>query len=163
MRDKRHSAEVKTGGPEYVGWRSELLAELALARLPELSVYRPKQDSSYDFLVAAPSGVCFFVEVKGFSSREQGLRDIADVAELQAQTDSEDAVRARQSPTPVVLFLIDADTDHGRFLRLDTLPAFDQSSTRRILHFPREQTLDKAGIERLVAELERTVPAASRR
>src|SRR5436309_636936 len=62
MSDKQTTVEVKAGGPSYLGWRGELLAELALARVPGLVVHkrteRQPADLPHDFLVVAERGFC---------------------------------------------------------------------------------------------------------
>ncbi|MEX1230462.1 MAG: DUF4365 domain-containing protein [Planctomycetaceae bacterium] len=162
MIDKTQSLEVKNGTANYTGWRGELLAELALARVPELSVHKPKEDLGYDFLVATPSGVCFFVLVKAFSSKKLNIENIAEIAELRWRIEIDQIARTKESHTPVFVFLIDADTDHGRFSRLDTIEPAARRSPSHSIHFPIGNTLDKAGIERLIAALEQDAKAMSR-
>lgn len=161
MPENQQSQGIKTGGASYVGWRGELLAELALARLPELSVHKPKEDCGYDFLVATPSGVCFFVLLRAFSSKRSNMRQIEEIDELRWTLETQQILRAQESHTPVFIFLIDADTDHGRYLRLDTLQVRKESSDRQTIRFPRKNTIDKKGIERLVAGLERSEKVVS--
>src|SRR5262245_4094630 len=116
MSDNRTAVEVKTTGPSYLNWRGPLLAELALARVPGLSVYkRPDQAPSelpYHFLVTTADGFCFFVEVKAFSSFRLHVTDVEAIGELRWSLDADLVRRARASHSPVVLFLFDADTDH---------------------------------------------------
>ena len=161
MPENQQSQEIKSGGANYVGWRGELLAELALARLPELSVHKPKEDCGYDFLVATPSGVCFFVLVKAFSSKALNARQIEEINELRWRIDTQQILRAGAGHTPVFIFLIDADTDHGRYLRLGTLHARNGSSDSQTIRFPRENTIDRKGLENLVAGLEKSEKAVS--
>lgn len=161
MSENKQSREIKTGGANYVGWRGELLAELALARVPKLSVHKPKDSCGYDFLVAAPSGVCFFVEVKSFSSKKLDIHNVDQIAELRWRIDTHHIRRAQESHTPVFVFLIDADTDHGRYLRLDNLDPCDESVQSQTIRFPVENTIARNGLERLVAALEEAEKAAA--
>ena len=96
-----------------------MLAQLALARVPGLVVHeRPKHapaDFPYDFLVAAEHGACFFVAVNAFASFRMSKRgDIRDADELHWALDADLVRRAETSRSPFILFLFDADTEHGR-------------------------------------------------
>jgi hypothetical protein len=159
MPDKQTSVEVKTTGPEYVGWRAELLAELALARVPDLIVHKrpgtPPAELPYHFLVSNEHGLCFFVEARGFSSFQLGIEDVGAVRELRWSVDADLVRQARRSRSPFFLFFFDADTDHGRYLRLDTLPEPRPEVRRLALHFPFEQAISKDSLEGLVAQMER--------
>jgi hypothetical protein len=155
MAENNQSREIRTGGPSYVGWRGELLAELALTRVPELSVHKPKEACGYDFLVATSSGVCFFVLVRAFSSKNQNIRAIDQLADWRWRVRTDFIVHAQESPSPVFMFLIDADTEHGRYLRLDTLEVRNKSAQAQTIRFPRDNTIDKRGIQALVAALEK--------
>ena len=158
MSDKQTSVEVKTSGPSYLGWRGKLLAELALARLPGLIVHeRPNSAPSelpYDFLVSTEHGLCFFVAVRAFSSFWLDVRDVEVVPELRWSVDADLVRRARDSESPFLLFLFDADTDHGRYLRLDTLPPPAPGARLVTARFPVEQVITKEHLERLIADLE---------
>ena len=158
MSDKRTFVEVKSTGPSYPAWRGELLAELALARNPGLIVHkRPERspsDPPYDFLVATEQGLCFFVEVRAFSSFHLQLTDVEAIPELRWSLDGELVRRARASHSPVLLFLFDADTDHGRYLRVDTLPAPGVEVRQVTVRLPAQQTINKENLERLIAELQ---------
>jgi hypothetical protein len=163
MSDKRTSIEVDTARPSYVGWRGKLLAELALARLPQLTVYprpeRPASDLPYDVLVVAEHGLCFFVVVRAFSSFHLDVRDVAAVPELRCSFDADLVRRSRASQSPCVLFLFDADRDHGRYLRLDTLPDPGPESRRLTVRFPAEQAITRESLGQFIAGLQKA-PAA---
>ncbi len=163
MSNARTSVEVQTTGPSYLGWRGELLAELALARVPGLIVHkRPEQETAdlpYAFLVATEDGFCFFVEVRAFSSARLGIKDVQTVGELRWSIDAELIRRARESCNPVVLFLFDADTDHGRYVRLDSLPDPGPHAHHVTVRLPADHTTDRKSVEKLVAALQE---AASR-
>src|SRR6202011_3835915 len=97
--DKRTSVKVKTTGPSYLAWRSELLAELALARVPWLIVHkkpdRPPSALPYDFFVATEDGLCLFVVVRAFSSFQLDLAEIEAIRELRWTVDADLVRRAR--------------------------------------------------------------------
>jgi hypothetical protein len=149
---------VKTTGPSYLSWRGELLAELALARVPGLVVYkrpdRPPSELPYHFLVTTEHGFCFFVEVRAFSSMRLDVADVETVGELRWSVDADLVRHARESLSPVLLFLFDADSDHGRYLRLDTLPAPVSEAHRLTVRLPVEHTINKENLEKLIADLQ---------
>lgn len=159
MSDKRTSVEVKTTGPAYLSWRGALLAELALARVPGLIVHkRPERSPSelpYGFLAATENGLCFFVDVKAFSSMHLGLEAVDRIGDLRLSLEADAIRRARESLSPVVLFLFDADGEHGRYLRLDTLPVPSSVTHRVTVRFPIEATLTTENLENLIAVLQR--------
>jgi hypothetical protein len=153
---ERKSIRIEAAGPSYLGWRGELLAELALTKVPGLIVYKPDlADAGYDFCVTTRDGFCFFVIVKTFSSIKQDMRTVASVNELRWYLDTKLVQQAHDSYNPVVLFLFDADTDHGRYLRLDTVPLVN-SRTRTPVKLPRENVIDSQGLERLIKTLQET-------
>jgi hypothetical protein len=157
MSEHRKSIVVDPTGPRYLVWRGALLAELALARVPELVVSKLASnghfDLGHDFLVAGPHGVCFFVKVQAFSSMASKLREVAEISELRCPVAATTIRAARDSRTPVILFLFDADTDHGRFLRLDTLPDPDANSSNVMVRLPATQSITRESLEELIGEL----------
>lgn len=148
---------VKTGGPEHVAILAEKLAELAILRVPSLSILAPLKDRPsdlFDFAVSSDDGVCFFVAVKSYSSF--GLKIVPDpIPVLELGVKAEWVQTARHSPTPVVLFLFDGDRGHGRFLRLDTLPKPADDATTVVLSFPVENAITGDSIRALVEGLAR--------
>jgi hypothetical protein len=154
---------VTTDGPDYLVWRSELLAELAVLRVSGLVMLKPPNGNSLPFqlVAASQSGVCFIIETVAYSSFQLKIEpESIPVLELEAEADR---VRtAQRIPTPVVMFLFDADRDHGRFLRLDTLPEPPVGAKTVVLSFPVENTITGDSIRALAAELakERAVPVA---
>lgn len=154
MSDTATPQEAAIDGPEYVHWRGELLAQLALSRVPSLIIYQSPAQHEYDFLVSTQTGVCFFVEVKAFSSIREKIRNIDTVEELRWRVSRELVKRANESRSPVILFLFDADTDHGRFLRLDTLPSMPPSGEFQTVRFPVTNVISKNRLEEFVRELE---------
>jgi hypothetical protein len=146
---------VHAGAASYLGYRAELLAELAFSRLGTVHVQRVSQDWGYDFVIVTPSGTTLLVIVKAFSSISRKIRDVETIRELRWQLDVKTVRWASTSSTAVVLFLIDGDTEHGRFLFLNDLPLRTRSGGRQTIRFPLENTINAKGIERLIAEVER--------
>ena len=148
----------KVAEPHYVAWRGELLARMALARIPGLIVNELPKDAAtdyfYDFVVVADRGFCFFVEVKAYSSVRRKGNGVADETDLHWSVSADMIRRARRSQTPVFLFLFDADTEHGRFLRLDTLPAPKPDASHVVVDLPIAQTIDPQRLSNAIAKLE---------
>jgi hypothetical protein len=159
MSDEIIKIHAKATAPADLGWRGGALAELAFARVSGLIVNKhltgPGDGLAYDYLVASEKGACFFVKAEAFSS-----------AHLDAEAEAVDAAggwrrrvdaalvrRAHECGRPFFLFLFDADTDHGRFLRLDALPDPDPKARTVDVHLPREDAIDGKGLERIAAEL----------
>ncbi|HLL81119.1 MAG TPA: hypothetical protein VK420_00655, partial [Longimicrobium sp.] len=82
MSNSQAFLEVAPGGPEHVGWRSRILAELALARVPELAVFKDPPGQEYDLVVATDDGLFFQVGVRGFSSLRTRAERIDIIPEL---------------------------------------------------------------------------------
>jgi hypothetical protein len=143
--------------PEYVEWRSDLLAELALARIPGLKAYKLTDQEPFDKLAVTEDGFCFFVISRGFSSFASGEKDADARSELSCSCDADMLARAHQNQSPVVFFYFNADTDHGRYLRLDTL----HETNAKELRFPIANTITKASMQGLIREMQAT-PRTSR-
>lgn len=56
--------------------------------------------------------------------------------------------------SPVLIFLFDADTDHGRFLRLDTLDVASKGARHRTIKFPLDNVIDRENLETMVCQLQ---------
>ncbi len=153
MSDSLKAVEVKTTSLSYLGWRGELLAELALARVPGLTIEkRPARltaDFRFDFRVTTKKGAQFFVEIDAFSSFDLDIAEVETVPELKWTL----VHYARQSGTLVLLFVFDADTGHGRYLRLDTLPEPDLQARRLTVRLPLENTITRENLRKLISEL----------
>jgi hypothetical protein len=145
--------ELAPGGPEYVGWRSRILAELALARVPELTVFKDPPGQEYELVAATDDGLFFQVGVRGFSSFRTRSERIEAIPELRWPVPAREVRRARRTLSPVVLFLFDADRDHGRYARLDVLPAPARGAKSVTVSFAVSDVLTRDGVERLVTEL----------
>lgn len=131
---------------------------MALSRIPGLIVTkhpdRATVDPRFDFLVATEKGFCFFVEVKAFSSARFKISDVGTNEDWHWRLDAKIVRRARECQSPFVLFLFDADTDKGRFLRLDTLPAPNQGVLKAPIRLPVENTINKESLESMIATLQ---------
>lgn len=140
-------------------WRGELLAELVLSEVEDFTVLKRPKDSPdqfpFDFVVSTKSGLCFFVEVKSFSSMRM-KRDPRNVPDWELRVDTRVARNARTSLNPVVAFLFDADANFGRYLQLDTLPEPEAGTETVVLTFPIENTITAESLKQLAAELERS-------
>ena len=153
---------VTPGGPAYLGWRGELLAELAIVRVGELVALKPQPGAGlpFDWVVTSPSGVCFFVKVETYSSARLGIEpESIPVLEMEIEADRLRA--ASGSPTPVILFLFDGDRDHGRYLRLDTFPPPADGVEAIVLSFPLKNVITGDNIRALAAELARERPVVT--
>ena len=111
---------------------------------------------AYDYLVATGSGPCFFVKAEAFSSAhlEAEAEAVDATSEWRRRVDAALVRRARECGSPFFLFLFDADTDHGRFLRLDSLAKPDPRVKTVDVGLPREDIVDAKGLERIAAEVE---------
>lgn len=153
MSENATTTNVRTNGPNYLGWRGELLARLALSRIPSLTVYESPEEHGYDFLVVTEQGFCFFVEVKAFSSIRSRVKGIETIGELRWRIQKQAITRAHECQSPVVLFLFDADTDHGRFLRLDTVPNSRTTGSLQTIRLPIVNTITEESLRRLIQDL----------
>jgi hypothetical protein len=138
-----------------IAWRADLLAKLALSRLKgTVLVAAPLPDNiGFDYLVTTREGFTFFVEVKGFSSSKEMVRDVESIDLLRRRVLATFLSHARAMKCPVVLFVFDVDTDHGRYLRVDNLPVEKTSGQFRTVRLPRQNTITQESIHRLLTEL----------
>jgi hypothetical protein len=134
------------------------LAKMALSRVPGLIVHdQPKDvvsDMPYDFVVVGDRGLCFFVEIAAFSSVHRKMNGVGTDPVIRWDSNANLIRRARRSQNPIFLFLFDADTEHGRYQRLDTLPEPAADAATVSVSFPLSQTIDKTRLEAVVNELE---------
>src|SRR5215212_6638489 len=86
MSENLNYLKVKTTGSSYLGWRGELLAKLALAWIPDLTINKSFKDTYFDFYVETKEGNCFIVEIKAFSSLKMNSNNVDKVKELHWQT-----------------------------------------------------------------------------
>ena len=146
--------------PEYVSWHSKLLAELALSRIPGLvdrtkhpdrATSRPKVRLSGRYregILLRGSQSLLFGEVPRFHG-DGGTNEDWDW-----RLDAKIVRRARECQSPFVLFLFDADTDKGRFLRLTRFPAPSQGMLKIPIRLPVENTINKESLESMIATLQ---------
>ncbi|HEX8450905.1 MAG TPA: hypothetical protein VF647_02345 [Longimicrobium sp.] len=104
----------------------------------------------------ADDGLFFQVGVRGFSSFRIKAERIDTIPELRWPIAAGEVRRARRNLSPVVLFLFDADRDHGRYARLDVLPAPARGAKSVTVSFRVSDVLTREGVERLVADLRAT-------
>ena len=138
----------------YLGWRTELLANLALSRLQGITVTEQPLNGQFDFSVMTSTGFSFLLEVKGLSSMREKIRDIGTIPELRWRVQTKVLKRAKTMRCPVVLFLFDADTEHGRYLRIDNLRLVAAAVQTQSVRFPLQNAINTEGLHRMLRELE---------
>lgn len=140
-------------GPKALLWHIDSVAKLALVRLPELILFENRHGGRNNLAVATEDGLFVRVGVAAHSSRRAGIERVDSVPELRWQVPVDVVRHARASITPVILLLIDVDTEHGRYARLDTLPAPPGGAKTVTVGFSRASISSPANLERLIAEL----------
>jgi hypothetical protein len=141
----------------YLGWRADLLARLALARLSNKTIIEEETRGPFDYFVKTEDGVEFFVEVRALSSIREKIREIETIEELRWKIPNRLVQSAQRENRPVALFVFDADTGHGRFLRLDSLNILPNPALQRTVRLPRENTITKETLSRLIGEMRKSV------
>lgn len=116
-------------------------------------MFKDPPGQEYDLVVATDDGLFFQVGVRGFSSFRINAERIDTIPELRWPVPAGEVRRARRNLSPVVLFLFDADRDHGRYARLDVLPAPARGARTVTVSFPVSDVLTRDGVGRLVAQL----------
>jgi hypothetical protein len=139
--------------PTYVGWRAELLAKLALSRLPHVAISEQPSPAVFDFSVTTEDNLVFFVEVKAFSSMRKRIREVQTISQLPWRIPNGLLERSHSEHRPVVLFLFDVDTEHGRYLRLDTLEIRANRTGIQTVRLPVENTINSESLLRMLEEL----------
>lgn len=140
------------GPPPLLGYVGSV-ARLALVRVPELLLLENRRSGWYELAVATEDGLFVRVRVLAHSSRRAGIERVDCVPELRSRVPVDVVHHARASITPVILLLIDIDTEHGRYARLDTLPAPPPGAKTVPVGFPRANISSPANLERLIAEI----------
>lgn len=138
----------------YIGWRTELLAKLALSRLQGITVTEQPLEGEFDFSVMTSSGFSFLIEVKGFSSMREKIRDIETVSEIRWRVQTALLKRSKTMRCPVVLLLFDADTEHGRYLRIDNLSLVAAAVQTQSIRIPLENVININGLHLMLKDLE---------
>jgi hypothetical protein len=116
-------------------------------------VYAGPLQGRYDFLAMADEVVSFFVKVKAFSSMKRRVHGIESVQQLRWRIPTRLILDAHKSQIPVVLFLFDADTGHGRYLRLDTIKVTMPGAVLQTVRLPVGNTISEKGLSLLIEEL----------
>lgn len=93
------------------------------------------------------------IRVEAYSSQLAGVERVDTIPELRWTLTADVVRQARASKAPVVLLLFDADTDHGRYARLDVLPAPARGVKSVAIRLPVSNKVDPASLRCLVAEL----------
>lgn len=145
----------KAGGrfEQTEGARAETLAERVLAQVPALQTTRSEEGAPFDLIVVTPERKRLLVVVKGFSSIKRWIREVTTIQEIRWQVDRVLLEWAWTSADPVALFLMDVDSEHGRFVRLDTISKRPRRGPRVTVRLPRTQRVSKQAIQRLIASL----------
>ena len=143
-------------GPRYLDWRGELLAKLALSRLPGITVVPQPMNGRFDFEVAAGTKVRTLLEVKSFSSIREKIREIESIQQLRWRVPTTFLRNAQSVRCPVVLFVFDADTGHGRYLRVDNIKIAPITARFQTVRLPIENTITGASLRRMLKELGNT-------
>lgn len=145
--------------PHYIGWRGEILAKLALSRLGNVTIFEPGQPGpsspvhDFDLVVMTPDALTFLVEVKAFSSIKRGIANPENCEWLDCDLSTTILKRAREAQSPVVFFLFDADTEHGRFMRFEDIPPNTAAKHSQRVRFPIQNTITTASLNLLVREM----------
>jgi hypothetical protein len=148
---------------EWVARRGDALARMALVTTLGLTIFENLHSKAYDYAVATEDGMFIRIRVEAYSSRLAGVERVDTIPELRWTLPVDVVRQARASKAPVVLLLFDADNDHGRYARLDVLPAPARGAKSVAISLPLSNTVDPARLRCLVAELResRTRPADS--
>jgi hypothetical protein len=148
-----------TSQPQYIGWRGELLAKLALSRLEGVTILEQGVSSpfspinAFDLVVMTQEALTFLVEVKAFSSIQRGITNPEAQEWLEFELPTTFLKKARAAEASVVIFLFAADTEHGRFMRLDDIPLTTIAKNYQRVRFPIQNTITTASLNLLVREL----------
>ena len=144
---------LKSPETEWVARRGAALAQMALVPTLELTIFENLYTKAYDYAVATKDGVFIRIRVEAYSSRLAGVEGVNTIPELRWTLSADFVRQARTSKAPVVLLLFDADTDHGRYARLDVLPAPARGAKSVAISLPLSNTVNPASLRCLVAEL----------
>lgn len=144
---------LKSPGTEWVARRGAALAQMALVTTLELTIFENLRSKAYDYAVATEDGMFIRIRVEAYSSRLAGVERVDTIPELRWTVAGDVVRQARASKTPFVLLVFDADTDHGRYARLDVLPAVARGAKSVAVSLPLSNTVSPASLRCLVAEL----------
>ena len=156
MSEELVSVELEPADRERVGSSADALTKLALVQVEGLTIFQKVHSHGYDYAAATEDGLFVLVSVAAYSSRAAGIDRVEAVPELRWSVPADEVRRARASVSPVYYFLFDASTRHGRYARLDVLPASPRGAKVVPVGFPLTNIINPASITRLVAELRAT-------
>jgi hypothetical protein len=123
-----------------------------------------RRRSRSTFLRPTADGLFFLVEVKSWSSMHGIRKPALDRSRNEYRWPVEASVRRAVAEVnlPVVLFVIDADSETGYYARLDRLPRPNGDEKTLFIPLTPERDLSPQSIQALVGEL-RQESAASQR
>jgi hypothetical protein len=153
MSEAQAVLHLKSSGTEWVDRRGAALAKMALLTTRGLTIFENMYTKAYDYAVATEDGMFIRIRVEAYSSRLAGVERVEAIPELRWTLDADVIRQARASRAPVVLLLFDADTGHGRYARLDVLPAVPRGAKSVAVSLPLSNTAHPASLRCLVAEL----------
>ncbi|HEY0150969.1 MAG TPA: hypothetical protein VGB92_03165 [Longimicrobium sp.] len=153
MSEAQAVLHLKSSGTEWVDRRGAALAKMALLMTRGLTIFENMNTKAYDYAVATEDGMFIRIRVEAYSSRLAGVERVGTIPELRWTLDADVVRQVRASRAPVVLLLFDADTGHGRYTRLDVLPAVPRGAKSVAVSLPLSNTADPASLRCLVAEL----------
>ncbi len=144
---------IRTSGVRYAPWKGEVIAKYLLARTDgvEATDLPPHDPARCDIMVEA-GDFRFLVEVKAFASFHDPAGDPATSESLRIRVPFEQFEAWRRSALPVVVFLIDADTEHGRYLIVDDVSAGAHSGEVD-LAFPVANELTPEAVPQVISRL----------
>jgi len=153
MSEAQAVLHLKSSGTEWVDRRGAALAKMALLTTRGLTIFENMYTKAYDYAVATEDGMFIRIRVEAYSSRLAGVERVGVIPDLRWSLATDVVRQARASKAPVVLLLFDADSGHGRFARLDVLPAPPRGAKSMAISLPLSNTVDPASLRCLVAEL----------
>lgn len=153
MSEAQAVLHLKSPETEWVARRGAASARMALVTTLELTIFENLHSKAYDYAVATKDGMFIRIRVEAYSSRLAGAEHVDSIPELRWTLAADVVRQARASKAPVVLLLFDADTDHGRYARLDVLPAPARGAKWVEISLPLSNTINPASLRCLVADL----------
>ena len=153
MSEAQAVLHLKSSGTEWVARRGAALAKMALLTTLELTIFENLYSKAYDYAVATEDGMFIRMRVDAYSAKLAGVEGVDAVPELRWTLAADVVRQARASKAPVVLLLFDADSGHGRYARLDVLPAPARGAKSAAISLPLSNTVNPASLRCLVAEL----------
>jgi hypothetical protein len=97
-----------------------------------------------------------------FRAARPNKHDMAAIPEFRGSRNAAFVCRAQRSPSPVVLLFFDTDTDHGRYLRLGTLPTPRAGEKAVTVRPGLDAVIKRERLEKLIAALRSGAAARGR-